>query len=237
MSLLNLRKGDRWLYFTDLHEPAAHPEALPFIKNVIREYKISSDRIIFGGDLVDNHWASVYKKSPDLPYSSTGEISLVRDKIRQWSELCPLLTITKGNHDDWIVRKSSHDGTPLLVMRSFEDIFKIPDTWHCVDFTKIRLAIGEMTFEHGSEFSGENSVLEAIKISGTHTAIGHIHTRLGYRLYRTKYGVRLGINGGSLIDPEHPAFGFTKKHKLKSVQGAVVLLDGGRRIECPTLHF
>jgi len=205
---------------------------------VKKEYKIPKNHVACLGDLINNHSANIYKKSPDVWYSGVGEIKLIRDRVKEWTRILPELILIKGNHDDWWMKKANDEGYPTMTQVPFETLFKIPETWYCMDRHILKdLDIGPLALEHGTEFSGEVCLMNAVRENNMHTAIGHIHTRLGYRYYRTKHGLRLGINCASLLNPDDPIFvKQEKRNRLKSVQGVTVLIDGGRRIECLPLE-
>ena len=68
------------LIISDTHIPYHHPDLIPFLKAVKKEYK--PDKIVHIGDEIDKHAMSFHDSDPDLP-SAGDELKLSLPVIKE----------------------------------------------------------------------------------------------------------------------------------------------------------
>jgi len=79
-ALLDMRKNksDNTLVIGDLHAPFVKKGYLEFCQNTSYKYKCS--RVVFIGDIIDNHYSSYYEADPD-GHSAAEELRRAKEKI------------------------------------------------------------------------------------------------------------------------------------------------------------
>jgi metallophosphoesterase superfamily enzyme len=102
------------LVIPDIHCPADHKLAIPFLQNVREKYQC--DTVISIGDVVDLVSISFHPSMPNHP-SPQQEIELAESALSKWHDAFPGITVVAGNHDARIMRKTRSANVPDYLLR------------------------------------------------------------------------------------------------------------------------
>jgi len=200
----------------DLHCPFDLDEYLDFLKDVYKKYKCS--KVIFIGDLIDNHYTSYHEVSIEAEYSGKQELELAIKRVQRYYKafnkkgtICLI-----GNHDRLIMRRAQTSQIPSKWIKSYKEVLEVPN-W---EFTE-RYVFNDIQFVHGE--GGQAST--KAKADMMNTVSGHYHTLAytqhfvgaKYRIFATQTGT--GINFSNY------SFAYAKYGKKPAI-GCVVVLNG-----------
>jgi hypothetical protein len=79
------------LIIGDLHEPFTREGYLKFCKSIQKRYNCK--RVVFIGDVIDNHYPSFHTTDPD-GYGGGTELELAIDKLSKWYKAFPEAYVT-----------------------------------------------------------------------------------------------------------------------------------------------
>ena len=99
----------RILVIGDLHEPFCLEGYLKHCKDVYAKH--NCNKVIFIGDVIDNHYSSYHDPDPD-GMGGGDELDLAIDKLSRWYKAFPVADVCIGNHDRIISRKMFSSGVP-----------------------------------------------------------------------------------------------------------------------------
>ena len=102
-------KENRILVIGDLHEPFCLDGYLEFCLE--QSEKFNTNRTIFIGDVIDNHFSSYHETSAD-GMGGGQELDLSINKIAKWRDAFPKADVIIGNHDRLIMRKAQTSAIP-----------------------------------------------------------------------------------------------------------------------------
>ena len=212
----------RVLVIADTHIPWEHPDYLEFCKEAYDEYKC--DKVVHIGDLVDAYGFSAYEKSPDS-ISTNQELSLVEEKLKEWSKVFKNVTVTTGNHTHRAVRKLVGSGLPRRLWPSYNEIFSVPKTWKFVP----EVEIDKVLYTHGEKGDARKICLN----NQMSTVSGHFHTKMGIEYYTNHHGKKIwGMQVGTGIDFDAYVFDYARNHKTPQL-GAGIVIEGTQPIIVP----
>lgn len=218
------------LFISDLQMPFEAHNALKFCAYIKRHYNIPNQNVLCSGDEIDAYHGGRWPKDPNGNFSATGEIAAVRQKIREWRAEFPHMKVAISNHGMRWVKKATAAEIPAELLRSYHEIFEIPDTWKYQMEWRFTQPDLKMPFRmiHGMGYSGINAARNAAIDSGISTAIGHIATNPSVWHGRFLHGKRLwGMQSGALIDYEAYAFSYGHEHRQQPVNGVGVIANAG----------
>lgn len=218
------------LCIADLQMPFEAEKALKFCTYLKRHYQIPNQNILCLGDEVDEYHGGRWPKDPNGSVTASGEIAAVRQKIREWRAEFPHMKVCISNHGLRWVRKATAAEIPSEVLRSYHEIFEIPDTWKYQMEWRFTQPDLKMPFRmiHGMGYSGVNAAKNAAMDAGMSTVIGHIATNPTVWHGRFLHGKQLwAMNCGALIDYESFAFEYGKEHRNQPCNGAGVIFHKG----------
>jgi hypothetical protein len=213
---------NNFLFLGDVHLPFEHPLALKFAKSLQKDFDIPHENIYSVGDLLDLYNFSRWPKSPDARHTVNQELDLAREKIRKWGAAFPELKIAESNHDTRIIKKALGCDLPSQVIRSFEDIFELPNDWILKDHFII--CGPDIMVCHGDEAFPE--AIGAAVAYGVNVVRGHHHAKFGVKYQRSKLQQLWGADTGWLGDETAYAFQYGDKSKFKMINGSVVVVNG-----------
>jgi hypothetical protein len=219
------------LIISDLQMPFEALKALEFCKYLKKHYRIPNENILNVGDEIDSYHGGRWPKDPNGTLTSSGEIAMVRQKIREWRAEFPHMKVCISNHGLRWVRKATAAEIPSEVLRSYQEIFEIPDTWKYQmewRFTQSDLK-APFRMIHGMGYSGAAGAKNAAIDAGMNTAIGHLASHPGVWYGSFLNGMKLwAMNTGCLIDRDAYAFEYGKEHRNQPGLGVGIVFNKGK---------
>jgi len=208
-------ESNRVLVIGDLHEPFCLDGYLDFC--IEQKEKFNCNRIVFIGDVIDNHFSS-YHETDANGLGGSDELEFAIKKIARWRDDFPVATVIIGNHDRIIMRKAQTSAVPTKWIREYKDVLEV-DQWDFVD----RLVIDDVQYIHGEAGTARTKC----KADMMSTVQGHLHTQAytewvvgqKFKVFGTQVGC--GINHNSY------AMAYAKRGKKPAI-GCVVVLNEGR---------
>lgn len=207
------------LVIPDMHIPAHHKDAIPFLRAVKAQY--TPDAVVFLGDLVDFHSMSYHEHDPDLN-SPAKELEEINKYVKELYELFPEAYCLFGNHDKLIHRKATTAGLPKEAVRELSDILNAPKGWVWSSDLKLPTVKGNIYFTHGKT----QSINKLAQIMGMSCCQGHFHSKFYVSYYATPNGLYFDANFGCLIDKDHRAFLYGEQCIGKPVLGVGIIKEG-----------
>jgi predicted phosphodiesterase len=212
---------DNILIIADTHLPFELPNYLDFCLEIKNRVKCGT--VVHIGDLVDNHAISYHEHDPDGK-SPLDEIIEVKKHLTKWFKTFPKLYLCRGNHDRMVDRKGRTVGLPTCVFKPFREIWELPKEWKD-DFS---FELFNVTFEHGTGYSGDNAHMKAAYNNRQSTVIGHTHSQGAVGYLANEKDCIFGMNVGSGINRRTYAFEYGRDFKKKPIIGCGVVTDNGR---------
>ena len=208
-------KENRILVIGDLHEPFCLDGYLEFC--VEQSEKFNTNRTIFIGDVIDNHYASYHETDAD-GMGGGQELDLSINKIAKWRDAFPKADVIIGNHDRLIMRKAQTSAIPSKWIKSYKDVLEVPE-WNFVE----RLVIDDVQYIHGEGGTARTKC----KADLMSTVQGHLHTQ-AYTEYVVGQNFKIyGSQVGCGINHKAYAMAYAKYGKKPAI-GCMVVLDNGK---------
>ena len=198
----------------DLHEPFCLNKYLDFC---VHQYnRFNCNRVIFIGDIIDNHFSSYHETSAD-GMGGADELDLAIKRISRWYKAFPIAKIIIGNHDRLIMRKAQTSAIPSKWIRSYKDVLGVP-TWEFVE----RYVENGVQYIHGEGGTARTKC----RADMMNTVQGHLHTQAYTEHYVGQKFRVFGTQTGCGINHETYAMAYCKYGKKPAVGCAVVLNNG-----------
>lgn len=208
-------KENRILVIGDLHEPFCLDGYLEFCLE--QSEKFNTNRTIFIGDVIDNHFSSYHETSAD-GMGGGQELDLSINKIAKWRDAFPKADVIIGNHDRLIMRKAQTSAIPSKWIKSYKDVLEVPE-WNFVE----RLVIDDVQYIHGEGGTARTKC----KADLMSTVQGHLHTQ-AYTEYVVGQNFKIyGSQVGCGINHKAYAMAYAKYGKKPAI-GCMVVLDNGK---------
>ena len=206
-------KGGRVLVIGDLHCPFDLDGYLNFCKQVHSKY--DCNRVVFIGDVIDNHYSSYHETDPD-GLGGRDELDCAVEKLAAYYAAFPDAYVTIGNHDRLVMRKAMSSNVPKRWIRSYAEVLNT-QSWIFTDYVDI----DGVQYIHGENGTAKSrAVLEM-----TSVVQGHRHTEMythwGFGKNRAVFGMQVGCG----IDASSYAMGYAR-HGRKPAIGCGVIIDG-----------
>lgn len=125
-----LGPNGNFLIISDLHLPYQHRDAFAFLAALKKEYKFKY--VLNVGDVFDHHRGSYHESETDAHDEET-EYRLARKYAKQLQVMFPHMVITQGNHDMIPKRKLKTVGLSRSVLKDYNQMYDLKDTWKWVD--------------------------------------------------------------------------------------------------------
>lgn len=215
------------LVISDLQMPYEHPDSLPFLKEIKKQFKPT--RIVNIGDMEDYHCFNFHGKNPALP-SAADELIMLRKKVKALSSVFPVMDILESNHGALPYRKAESVGIPKELLMDERSIIQAPLTWKWHEELLFKLPTGQKAkFVHNYS----SNVLQSAKDQGVCLIQGHYHSRAEIQWFVDAFGVqKFAVNVGCLIDDKSPAFNYNKRQAKRPIL-TVLVIKGGIPILIP----
>lgn len=213
--ILETRKmqGEIVLCIGDLHEPFCLDGYFEFCKSMYKKYKCT--KVIFIGDIIDNHYSSYHETDAD-GMGGGQELDLAIRKLRKWHTTFPNADVTIGNHDRLIMRKAQTSAVPKKWIKEYKEVLEVP-TWN---FTE-RVVVDDVQYIHG-EAGTANKKCRTDMMS---TVQGHLHTQAYTEWFVGANFKIFGMQVGCGIDNTAYAMAYAKAGK-KPIIGCGIIING-----------
>ena len=207
---------DNVLTISDLHIPFENKYALEFVKDIYKKY--NCNKVVALGDIFDIYSLSRYTKSPSS-MNVVDEFEESKQKIKEWVTAFPTMECIIGNHEARLNKKLSESGIPKEFVKSFNELFGLPDTWKWYN----EFTINDVTYLHGDR-SGALSYISICKDMRKSIVCAHTHFSAGIQYLTNSDSTIFALNCGCMIDFNSYAFSYASSQAKKPVLGTGVVL-------------
>ena len=216
----DLRKPTtRRLVIGDLHLPYTHPNYLSFCVSIYDKY--SCNAVSCTGDIIDSHFASFHQTSTET-HGAKYELDMAIDQMKDWTTTFEHVSVTLGNHDLIIARKSEEAGIDKRFVRKLNEVLKCPK-WKFEE----QFVFDDVLYTHGTGCSGKG-IIKRVQNWGSSIVQGHIHTQAFIDYTASLKDLKYGCQVPTGIDYKSFAYGYAKFHTAKPILGVAVILDNGK---------
>ena len=203
------------LIIGDLHTPFNLKEYLLFCR--IQQEKFKCGRVIFIGDLVDNHFSSYHESDPD-GLSAGDELDLAINEIQKYYKVFPNADVIIGNHDRLVYRKAFSGGVSKRWIKEYKDVLGTPN-WNFVE----NVELFDININHGEGGTARAKMKKELQSQ----IQGHLHSDFYVEYVIGKNYCIFGMQIGSGVDSESYAMAYGRNYK-KPALGCGVLLNKGK---------
>lgn len=208
------------LVIPDLHAPFIKKDFLEHCKEVKTKYKCK--RIVFLGDLIDNHYSSYHETDPD-GMSANDELNYAISVLKPFYKAFPEASVCIGNHDRIIMRKAYSAGLSKRWIKDFKDVLETPK-WNF----DLQFEINKVIYMHGEGGGGINGALTKCLNRRKSIVQGHFHTEAHIRWNVSDYDRLFVMQVGCGIDDKAYAMNYAKFNLKKSIISCGVVLNEGK---------
>lgn len=206
-----IKKENRILVIGDLHEPFCIDDYLKFCKETYAKY--NCNKVIFIGDIIDNHYSSYHESSAD-GMGGGDELDLAIERIAKWYKAFPVADVMLGNHDIIISRKAQSGAIPSKWIKEYKEVLEVSN-WN---FTH-RLEVDGVSYIHGI---GSKAHIRSVKDMQS-TVQGHHHTE-AYTMWKVGSNAKVfGMQVGCGIDKDSYAMAYGKWFPKPAIGCGVVI--------------
>lgn len=215
-----VKNEERILVIGDLHEPFTLDGYLQHCKDVYAKH--NCNKVIFIGDVIDNHYSSFHDPDPD-GMGGGDELDLAIKKLNVWYKAFPKADVCIGNHDRIITRKAFASGVPKRWIKGMAEVLETPNWTY-----DTRFVYDNVQYIHGE--SGRAT--KKAKDDMMSTVQGHRHTEMFTEfVVGANYKV-FGCAVGCGIDNTSYAMAYGKNFKKPAI-GVAVVFGGNHAINEP----
>ncbi len=207
----------RVLVIGDLHEPFCLEGYFNFCVDVYKNY--GCNRVVFIGDVVDNHASSYHDTIPD-GFSASTELDLAIFKLESWYKAFPKADWIIGNHDRIIGRKAVTAAISDRWVRDYNQVLEVPN-WNMHE----ELVIDGVQYIHGE---GGTARARAKKDLMS-TVQGHYHPQAYTEYVVGKTYKIFGMQVGCGVDSKSYAMHYAKNFPKQAI-GCGVVINGTQAI-------
>lgn len=206
--------NSRILVVGDLHAPFTREGYLEFCQEIYRKY--DCNKIIFIGDLIDNHFSSFHDTDPD-GHGAAEELRLAKQQIQNWYKAFPKASVCIGNHDLIPVRKAFNAGLSKLWIKPISEVLDTPNWVYEEEFY-----INEVLYTHGTARKA-NKRMHADLIS---VVQGHYHSESYVEYSVGKFKKMFAMQIGCGVDDKSYAMAYSKHFDKMHINCGVILENG-----------
>lgn len=201
----------------DLHTPFTKKGYLEHCIDVYKRY--NCDRVIFIGDIIDNHFSSYFESDPD-GMGAGDELAMSIEMLKPWYKAFPEADVVLGNHDKLIQRKSFSSGLSNLWIKEFKDVLQTPNWNYQSNFI-----YNGVLYVHGENCGNLTNVILNNRMS---VVIGHLHCKCEIVYNASKHDLLFGMAVGCGIDITKYAFVYQENNVKRPILSCGVVLDDGK---------
>jgi hypothetical protein len=198
---------DNVLVIPCLHLPFSTKAHLQHCVDVKEKYNCG--KVIFLGDIIDNHYSSFHENNPD-GYSAKEELELVKEHLKLWKQAFPEAVWILGNHDKIPERKVFSSGLSKQWLKSYNEVLDV--NW---EYRKDYVYNG-VYYCHGEAMTAKTL---AGKI-GMPVVQAHRHSEYYIQYLSQKIW---GMQTGVIFDKSKYAFAYAKESTQTWVEGCAVV--------------
>lgn len=202
------------LIIGDLHAPFNLPNYLEFCLEQQKKFKCG--RVVFIGDVIDNHYSSYHESDPD-GMSAGDELDIAIQEIQKYYKVFPEATVIIGNHDRLVYRKAFSGGVSKRWIKEYKEVLKVPN-WDFVE----SLDLFDININHGEGGGARIKMKKELQSQ----IQGHLHSDLYVDFIVGKNFRIFGMQVGCGIDFKSYAMAYGKNFKKPAI-GCGVLLNKG----------
>ena len=113
------QKESRVLVIGDLHAPF---DLDSYFDHCVQTYeRYNCNRVVFIGDVIDNHYSS-YHETDANGMGGSQELELAIKRLERWYHRFPDADVTIGNHDRIIMRKAQSSAVPKQWIKDYKEV-------------------------------------------------------------------------------------------------------------------
>lgn len=208
------KKNLRILHIGDLHQPFTLKKYLDFCKYIYNKY--NCNKVIFAGDILDNHFSSFHDIDPD-GHSAGRELELAIREIRKYYNAFPEADVCLGNHDQIPDRKAFSSGISKRWIKGIGDILDTPGWNYSEEFI-----YNDVLYCHGN---GRKAISRA-KQDLISVAQGHFHSDSYIQYIAGKRRLNFAMQIGSGIDWKSFAMAYGRNFAKPHINVGLILDQG-----------
>lgn len=215
------------LVFSDIHAPFDLKHYPDFLSDTYSRY--GCGKVVFLGDLVDNHAISRHQTEPCALGAYT-ELDLAITRLKIYSMLFPKVERVVGNHDIRPQMMAASVGIGTRYLKDLSEVLELPDGWVCHGDEFI---LDDVLYSHGMDACGKNGAINKAMRERMSVAVGHSHGFGGVAYSANSRDKVFGMNVGCGIDEEAYAFTYGKHAKNKCTLGCGVVYGAEEALFIP----
>ena len=208
------------LVIGDIHEPFSRNGYLDHCKDVYSKFRCN--KVVFIGDIVDNHYSSFHETDPD-GMSGSSELHAAIEKIKKWYEVFPVADVCLGNHDRIIMRKAFSSGISNRWIKGYSEVLETPN-WNF----DLEFEYDNVLYIHGEGGGGINGALSKALNTRKSVVQGHWHTEAHIRWNVSDIDKIFAMQVPCGVHDKSYAMAYAKNNIKKSIIGCGVVLDNGK---------
>lgn len=210
----------------DLHIPAVLPGYREFCMKTFANHGV--DQVVFIGDIIDLHAMSRHISEPSAD-GALREFEKAKAILKEWSSVFTHAKICEGNHDAIPKRQAKEVGIPDLYLRSLNDVYELPATWHWA----YSHTIAGVHYDHGLGSSGMYGCKNTAQKMGMSYVQGHTHSNAGVFYMSSEARTIFGMNVGAACDDSNVALSYGRNFKQKQTPGVGIVKHGKTALFLP----
>jgi len=202
------------LVIGDIHEPFSLEGYFEFCVDTYNRF--NCNKVVFIGDILDNHYQSFHDTDPDGD-SASQEFKKAYSNIQKWYSIFPEAVVCAGNHDLIPDRKAFKAGLSKSWIKPIGDVLNTPN-WKFVD----NVVIDNVTYTHGTGRKAKDRMKQDMVsvIQGHYHSESYIEYSVG--INHKLFAMQLGCG----IDKNSYAMAYGKNFAKPHINCGVVLDNG-----------
>jgi metallophosphoesterase superfamily enzyme len=205
---------DNILIIGDLHCPFDLDGYLDFCKE--QQIKYNCGRIVFIGDVIDNHFSSYHESDPD-GMGAGQELDKAIERLQKYYKAFPKADVIIGNHDRLVYRKAFSNGISKRWIRDYNDVLNVPN-WNFVE----SIELFGININHGEGGTARTRIKKELQSQ----IQGHLHSDFYVEYLVGSKFIIFGMQVGCGIDKDSYAMAYGRNYKKPAI-GCGVLLNKG----------
>jgi len=214
-----IKEENRILVIGDIHAPFELDGYFEFCKETYANY--NCNKVIFIGDIIDNHYSSFHVSDPD-GMGGGDELDRAINCVKKWYKAFSKADVLIGNHDRIIMRKAFDSQIPKRWVKSYNDVLGTPK-WNWTE----RIVYDNVQYVHGeggtARTKSKNDMMSTVQ--------GHIHTQAYVDWAVGRNFKVFGMQVGCGVDGNSYAAAYAKNFKKQAI-GCGVVIGGHTAINC-----